>query len=77
MQDETVHQNLLSSKSRFSKRDLSIPRLEFIVAAHMAANLLQNANKAISFSQSLNRKHGQTVLLFYIVLKEMDSTNNL
>ena len=47
-QDETVHQNLLSSKSRISKRDLSIPRLE-LVAAHMAANLLQNAKKAISF----------------------------
>ena len=45
-QPSGVNQMLISSKSRLSKKDLSIPRLE-LVAAHMAANLLDNARAAL------------------------------
>ena len=38
---------LISSKSRLSKRELTIPELEF-VASYMAANLLDNARIALN-----------------------------
>ena len=44
-QELGMNQMLVSSKSRLSKRELTIPRLE-LVAAHMAANLLENARTA-------------------------------
>ena len=42
-----MNQMLISSKSRISKRELTIPRLEF-VASHMAPNLLDNARTALN-----------------------------
>ena len=41
-----VVKGLLASKSRISKRDTSIPRLE-LVSGHMAANLARNLSSAL------------------------------
>lgn len=41
-----INQGLLASKSRLSKKNLTIPRLE-LVAAHMAANILENSSHAL------------------------------
>ena len=46
-QESGMNQMLVSSKSRLSKRELTIPGLE-LVAAHMAANLLENARTALN-----------------------------
>ena len=45
-QGSKAKQGLLASKSRLSKKNLSIPRLE-LVAAHMASNILENASRAL------------------------------
>ncbi len=45
-QESGVNQALITSKSRLSKKDLSIPRLEF-VSGHMSANLLHNIRVAL------------------------------
>ena len=46
-QGSKVNQGLTASKSRLSKKDLTIPHLE-LVAAHMAANvILENARRAL------------------------------
>ena len=42
-----MNQMLVSSKSRLSKIELTVPRLE-LVAAHMAANPLENARTALN-----------------------------
>lgn len=39
-------QGLITSKSQFSKKGLTIPRLE-LVAGHMAANVVDNVKKAL------------------------------
>ena len=46
-QDEWINQGLLTAKSRLSKRDLTMPRLE-LVASHMTSNLIDNVAKALS-----------------------------
>ena len=46
-QDEWINQGLLTAKSRLSKRDLTMPRLE-LVASHMKSNLIDNVAKALS-----------------------------
>ena len=46
-QDEWMNQGLLTAKSRLSKRDLTMPRLE-LVASHMTSNLVHNVAKALS-----------------------------
>ena len=46
-QPSGVSQELLASKSRLAKRDLTIPRLE-LIAGHMAVNLVENASRALS-----------------------------
>ena len=46
-QQSGMNQMLISSKSRLSKRGLTIPKLEF-VASYMAANLLDNTRTALN-----------------------------
>ena len=46
VQQEAINQSILVSKTRLSKRDLTIPRLE-LVACHMIVNLLDNTSKAL------------------------------
>ena len=46
-QDEWINQGLLTAKSRLSKRDLTMPRLE-LVASHMSSNQVDNVAKAFS-----------------------------
>ena len=45
-QPSNVNQDLIASKSRLSKRDMTIPRLE-LIAAHMATNLTANIKEAL------------------------------
>jgi len=45
-QESGVTQGLITSKSRISKQNLTIPRLE-LVAGHMAANLAVNVRDAL------------------------------
>ena len=45
-QESGVKQGLVAAKSRLAKKNLTIPRLE-LVAAHMAANLVDNVKHAI------------------------------
>ena len=45
-QPSNVNQGLITSKSRLSKRDMTIPRLE-LIAAHMATNLTANIKEAL------------------------------
>ena len=45
-QENKISQGLLGSNSRLAKKNLTIPRLE-LVAAHMAANIYENARKAL------------------------------
>ena len=45
-QPSNVNQGLITSKSRLSKRDMTIPRLE-LIAAHMATNLAANIKEAL------------------------------
>ena len=45
-QPSKVNQGLVASKSRLSKKDITMPRLELIVA-HMAANLATNIKAAL------------------------------
>ena len=44
-QPSDVNQGLIASKSRLSKRDMTIPRLE-LIAAHIATNLAANIKEA-------------------------------
>ena len=45
-QPSAISQGLVASKSRISKRDLTIPRLE-LVSTHMACNLISNVKSAL------------------------------
>ena len=45
-QPSNVNQGLIASKSRLSKRDMTIPKLE-LIAAHMATNLAVNIKEAL------------------------------
>ena len=46
-QEAGTSQGLLGSKSRLSKKGLTMPRLE-LVASHMTANILQNTREALA-----------------------------
>ena len=46
-QASEVSQRLIAAKSRLAKKNLTIPRLELVVA-HMAANLVENVRNALS-----------------------------
>ena len=45
-QPSSVNQGLIASKSRLSKRDITIPRLE-LIGAHMATNLAAIIKEAL------------------------------
>ena len=45
-QPSVTIQGLVVSKSRFCKKNLTIPRLE-LVSAHMASNLIENVKAAL------------------------------
>lgn len=67
-QGSYVNQQILVAKSRLSKRDLTIPRLE-LVGSHMLSNLLSNTAKALE-SLSIVLKQAwtdSTVCLHWIV----------
>ena len=66
-QPSKVNQGLVASKSRLSKKDITIPRLE-LIAAHMAANLATNIKAAL---KDLNIRSvigwtGSTVVLHWL-----------
>ena len=66
-QSEGKSQGLLASKSRISKKNLTIPRLE-LVAAQMAAKLLSNARTALK-KYSISECYGwsdSTTVLFWL-----------
>ena len=65
-QPSGMTQLLLASKARLAKRGMTIPRLE-LVAAHMAANMVNNTSKALSHIP--HEKHcwsDSTVALWWI-----------
>ena len=65
-QPSGMTQLLLASKARLAKRGMTIPRLE-LVAAHMAANIVNNTSKALSHIP--HEKHcwsDRTVALWWI-----------
>ncbi len=66
-QGETTTQGLVCSKSRLAKMNLSIPRLELVVA-HMAANLVTNVEWAIETTKlsAVNCWSDSTVVLYWI-----------
>ena len=62
-----VSKGLMAAKSRLAKKNLTIPRLE-LVAAHMAANLVDNARTALE-GYPITSVHGwsdSTVALHWI-----------
>ena len=66
-QPAAISQGLVASKSRISKRDLTIPRLE-LVSAHMACNLISNVksackNQNVRFAKGYN---DSTVVLYWL-----------
>ena len=61
-QPSSVNQGLIASKSRLSKRDMTIPRLE-LTAAHMAKNLAANIKEVLP-SQNI-RSVGQIALSYF------------
>ena len=70
-QRERKSQGLLVSKSRLSKKGLSIPRLE-LVAAHIAANLMENVRNALHNYQ-ISKCYGWSdslIVLFWLKQKQ-------
>ena len=66
-QASRMSRGLVAAKSRLAKKNLTIPRLE-LVAAHMAANLVENVRAAIE-GYPVNSVHGwidSTVALYWI-----------
>ena len=62
-----ISQGLVASKSRISKRDLTIPRLE-LVSTHMACNLISNVRSALK-NQNVRSVTGwidSTVVLYWL-----------
>ena len=59
-----ANQGLVANKSRLSKKDITIPRLDSR-AAHMAANLASNIKAALK-DLNIRSVIGWAVLLFYI-----------
>ena len=62
-----ISQGLVASKSRISKRDLTIPRLE-LVSIHMACNLISNVKSALK-NQNVRSVTGwidSTVVLYWL-----------
>ena len=66
-QPNSINQGLVTSKSRISKKNLTIPRLE-LVSAHMSANLVTNVKLAIQ-NQNVKSVTGwtdSTVVLYWL-----------
>ena len=66
-QPPAISQGLVASKSRISKRDLTIPRLE-LVSAHMACNLISNVKLTLK-NQNVRSVTGWTnsnVVLYWL-----------
>ena len=66
-QPSAISQGLVASKSRISKRDLTIPRLE-LVSIHMACNLISNVKSALK-NQNVRSVTGwidSTVVLYWL-----------
>ena len=66
-QGEVKTQGLVCAKSRLTKQNLTIPRLE-LVAAHMATNLVSNVEKAIDNCDKIETHcwSDSTVALYWI-----------
>ena len=58
-------QNLITSKSRLARKNLSIPPLR-LVAAHMSANLAENLKTYLNKLTAKKYMRGQIALQFYI-----------
>ena len=73
-QPSAISQGLVASKSRISKRDLTIPRLE-LVSTHMACNLISNMKSALKNQnvRSVIDWTDSTVVLYW--LNEQGSYN--
>ena len=66
-QPNSINQGLVTSKSRISKKNLTIPRLK-LVSAHMSANLVTNKKLAIQ-TQNVKSVTGwtdSTVVLYWL-----------
>ena len=66
-QPSVISQGLVASKSRISKRDLTIPRLE-LVSTHMACNLISNVKPDLK-NQNVRSVTGwtdSTVVLYWL-----------
>ena len=66
-QDSGSSQGLIASRSRLSKRGLTIPRLE-LIAGHMAVNLVRNVKEALT---------GFPVTKVHCWLDSLESSSNL
>ena len=66
-QPPAISQGLVASKSRISKRDLTIPRLE-LVSTHMACNLISNVKSALTNQNviSVTEWSDSTVVLYWL-----------
>ena len=66
-QPSSTNQNLLTCKSRLSKKDQTIPRLE-LIATHMSSNLANNIQNALK-NQNIRKVTGwtdSTVVLYWL-----------
>ena len=66
-QPSAISQGLVASKSRISKRDLTITRLE-LVSAHVACNLTLNVKSALKHQnvRSVTGWTDSTVVLYWL-----------
>ena len=73
-QPSAISQGLVASKSRISKRDLKIPRLE-LVSTHMTCNLISNVKSALKNQnvRSVTGWNDSIVVLYW--LSEQGSYN--
>ena len=74
-QGNHTSQGLLTSKSRLSKKNLTVPRLE-LVASHMAANLLENTKQALQ-KYPINECYGwsDSMVVLYWLNDQKDYTS--
>ena len=66
-QHNSVSQGLVTSKSRISKHNITIPRLE-LISTHMGANLVQNVKSALESEnvRSFTDWTDSTVFLYWL-----------
>ena len=69
-QPNLVSKGLITSKSRISKHNITIPRLE-LISTHMGANLVQNVKSALESEnvRSVTRWTDSTVVLYWLCEK--------